>query len=104
MSDKYIEQISEALREYNRKNTIDRINATKKQREQRARNLKNIRSQRGYSQSKLAELSGVNLRMIQGYEQGVKDINIAQAITLYKLAQALECNMEDLLEGDFARN
>lgn len=61
-------------------------------------NLKIIRSQRGYSQSKLAELTGVNVRMIQYYEQGVKDINLAQAVTLYKLAQVLECNMEELLE------
>ena len=61
-------------------------------------NLKNIRTQRGYSQNKLAELSEVNLRMIQHYEQGVKNINSAQAITIYNLAQALNCNMEDLLE------
>lgn len=63
-------------------------------------NLKNIRTQRGYSQSKLAELSGVNVRMIQYYEQGAKDINLAQGNTLYKLAQALECNMEELLQRD----
>lgn len=61
-------------------------------------NLKNIRTKRGYSQSKLAELSGVNVRMIQYYEQGANDINTAQADTVYKLAQALQCNMEDLLE------
>lgn len=61
-------------------------------------NLKNIRTQRGYSQSKLSELSGVNVRMIQHYEQGTRDINIAQANTLHKLAQALQCNMEELLE------
>lgn len=50
------------------------------------------------TQKKLAERSGVSIRMIQHYEQGVKDINKAQAITLYKLAQALECTIEDLLE------
>jgi transcriptional regulator with XRE-family HTH domain len=61
-------------------------------------NLKNIRKERGYSQKQLAELSGVNVRMIQFYEQGARDINIAQADTVYKLAQALECNMEELLE------
>lgn len=61
-------------------------------------NLKNIRKERGYSQKQLSELSGVNVRMIQFYEQGARDINIAQADTVYKLAQALECNMEELLE------
>ena len=61
-------------------------------------NLKNIRTQRGYNQKQLSEISGVNLRMIQHYEQGVKDINLAQATTLYKLAQVLKCGMEELLE------
>lgn len=64
-------------------------------------NLKNIRKERGYNQKQLAELSGVNVRMIQFYEQGARDINIAQADTVYKLAQALECNMEELLELKF---
>lgn len=60
-------------------------------------NLKRLRSEAGISQSKLSELSGVNLQMIQKYEQGVKDINKAQGETLYKLAHALNCNVEDLL-------
>lgn len=60
--------------------------------------LQDIRKANGLSQSKLAEKSGVNFRMIQNYEQGFKDINKAQAITLYKLAQALDCTIEDLLE------
>lgn len=61
-------------------------------------NLKRIREASGLSQSKLAEASGVNVRMIQYYEQGVKDINSAAALTVNKLAQALDCTVEDLLE------
>lgn len=61
-------------------------------------NLKRIRKSFGMSQTELAEISGVNPRIIQYYEQGYKDINKAQAITLYKLAQILRCNIEDLLE------
>lgn len=60
-------------------------------------NLKRIRESKGLSQSKLSEKSGVNVQMVQKYEQGVKDINKAQAETVYKLAQALECTVEDLL-------
>ena len=60
-------------------------------------NLKTIRTKRGYSQSKLSELSGVSVRMIQHYEQGVKNINLAQTITVLKLAHALQCNIEELL-------
>ena len=61
-------------------------------------NLKRIREANGFSQSKLAETSGVSVRMIQHYEQGVKDINAAGALTVYKLAQALNCTVEDLIE------
>lgn len=61
-------------------------------------NLKRIRKDKNISQSKLAEASGVSVRMIQHYEQGVKDLNKAQAITVYRLAQALECTVEDLIE------
>ena len=50
------------------------------------------------TQKTLSERSGVSIRMIQYYEQQVKDINKAQAITLYNIAQALECKIEDLLE------
>lgn len=61
-------------------------------------NLKRIREARGLSQAKLAEISGVNVRMIQYYEQGVKDINAAAALTVYRLAQALDSTVEFLLE------
>lgn len=61
-------------------------------------NLKKIREEKNITQAKLSESSGVNIRMIQHYEQGVKDINKAQGLTLRSLAQALECKIEDLLE------
>ena len=59
--------------------------------------LKQIREVKNLSQSKLAEISGVDIRNIQYYEQGYRDINKAQAVTLHKLAQALECKIEDIL-------
>lgn len=62
--------------------------------------LKKFRTGAGLSQSKLAEASGVNVRMIQYYEQGVKDINKAEAITVYRLAKALDCTVEDLLQTE----
>lgn len=60
--------------------------------------LKAIRQNSGLSQSQLSDKSGVNLRTLQYYEQGYKDINNAQVITLFKLAQVLGVNIEDLLE------
>lgn len=62
--------------------------------------LKELRKQKNLLQAELAEKAGVNYRMIQYYEQGVKDINIASALTLYKIATVLECKIEDLLELD----
>lgn len=61
-------------------------------------NLKILRQKAGISQSRLASLSGISLRSIQEYEQRRKDINKAQVDTVYALAQALSCDMKDLLE------
>lgn len=61
-------------------------------------NLKDRREASGLSQSELAFISGVSVRMIQYYEQGRNDINKAQAITLYAIARAMKCKIEDLLE------
>ncbi len=60
--------------------------------------LKRIRECRGFTQSELAEASGVNLRSIQMYEQRINDIDKAQAHTIYKLSRALGCGVEDILE------
>ena len=61
-------------------------------------NLKYIRMKYGYTQTALAATSGVSLRSIQMYEQRNKNINKASADTLYRLAKALGCTMEDLIE------
>ena len=66
------------------------------------KNLKRIRHDAGMSQSQLAQASGVALRMIQAYEQGSKDVNRAEGLRLYHLAQALSCTVEELLELDAA--
>ena len=62
--------------------------------------LKQIRESKGLSQSQLAEAAGVNVRMIQSYEQGAKDINKAAAVTVCRLARALGCAAEDLVTVD----
>ena len=65
-------------------------------------NLKRIRRANGFSQKRLAEVSGVSLRMIQLYEQRQNDINKAQASTLLALARVLNCRLEDLMEPQIA--
>lgn len=59
--------------------------------------LKFMRENKGITQAGLAEKSGVNLRMIQHYEQGTKDIKKGNVMTVLKLAEALGCNIKDIL-------
>jgi transcriptional regulator with XRE-family HTH domain len=61
-------------------------------------NLQYRRNLARLTQKRLSEKSGVSRRMIEFYESKYKDINNAQAMTVYKLATALNCTVEDLLE------
>ena len=60
--------------------------------------LKEIRESKGITQKTLAEMSGVNPRTVQNFEQGKSDINKAAVIKVYALAKALDCTIEDLIE------
>lgn len=59
--------------------------------------LKKWRQKRQLSQNQLALLSGVPVRNIKAYEQGVVELSKAQGETLYLLSKALDCTIEDLL-------
>lgn len=63
-------------------------------------NLKKIRLGKGLSQSQLAKKSGVNIRMVQYYEQGLFNFDNVTASILLRLAIALDCKLSDLLSGD----
>ena len=60
--------------------------------------LTKLREEKGLTRAELAEASGVNLRMIQKYENGAKDLSRAAYVTVYALASALEVNTEDLFD------
>ena len=49
------------------------------------------------SQSELARISGTNLRTLQAYEQGVKDINKAAAGAVKQIADTLECDIDEII-------
>ena len=66
-------------------------------------NLARLRRLTGMSQRALAYAAGLSPRMIQHYEQRLKDINKAQGTTLEKLSVVLHCDMTDLLEKPCAR-
>ena len=62
--------------------------------------LKDERVKAGFSQHKLAAASGVNVRNIQQYEIGARNINTAGLETLCKLATTIGCTLFDLLEDE----
>lgn len=64
-------------------------------------NLQNIRKEKNLSQNQLIQLSGVSRSLITKYESGERNINKASAITVYKLAKALNCTMEELIELEY---
>lgn len=66
----------------------------------KVRSMKEIREERGMSRKEVAEASGVNLRSLQDYEQGHKEIASAKAETVYRLSLALGCTMEELMGVD----
>ena len=59
--------------------------------------LKFYREEKGMSQSQLAKASGVSVRLIQAYEQGTRDINEAKVITVLQLAEALDCDVYNII-------
>jgi transcriptional regulator with XRE-family HTH domain len=61
-------------------------------------NLQEKRKAAGLSQRQLADRVGMSVRTLQYYEQGALDFNKAAAETAYRLAVALECSVEDLLD------
>lgn len=63
-------------------------------------NLQDVRISKGLSQTELANLSGVNIRTLQSYEQGLKNIDGAKLDTLLNLSSTLNCNISDILESE----
>lgn len=59
--------------------------------------LQEIRKLKGLSQSELAAQANLNVRMIQHYEQEVKNLNNARIDIIFKLCLTLDCKLEDIL-------
>lgn len=60
--------------------------------------VQRVRLQRGYTQKELAEKAGLNLRILQEYEQGRILIDATKLSTILKLCNALECGIEEIAE------
>ena len=59
--------------------------------------LRRLRTYAKLSQRQLAEAADVPVRKIQLFEQGERDINKTQGMTLLKLSRVLKCRPEELL-------
>ena len=62
--------------------------------------LKQLRMMRGMTQKELAEMSGINVRSLQDYEQGHKSLSSAKGDVLMRLTTVLGCTLTDLLMAD----
>lgn len=60
--------------------------------------MKKLRTEAGLSQAQLARIAGINVRTLQGYEQGRDDINGIALSAAVRLAAALRCSVYDLLD------
>ena len=62
--------------------------------------LKERRMAAGLSQSQLAEKTGINVRVIQHYEQGTKNFDHARIDKILNVCLVLNCELKDILESD----
>lgn len=59
--------------------------------------LQEARQAAGLSQRQLAEKAGISVRTLQHYEIGDKDIRKAAVVTVLALANALDCDINDII-------
>ena len=60
--------------------------------------LKEIRLEKGFTQSQVSSMSGVLIGTLQKYESGEIDIKRARVDIVYKLSQALGTTIEELIK------
>ena len=60
--------------------------------------LQKIRKGSGMSQSELAKKAEVSVRTLQALETGARNIDKVSVLTALKLARALDCSIEDILD------
>ena len=78
---------------------VDSVDAIiRRNKDARKSKLHTILKARGFTQQQLSDASGVALRMVQLYEQKQNDLSKAQVNVVIRLAKALGCEVEDLID------
>lgn len=62
------------------------------------------RLSRGLTQAELARITGMKQAYIAGLENRSRDINRAMTVNVYRIACALGCGIDDILEIDRLRD
>lgn len=62
--------------------------------------LKLKRKEAGLTQAQLAEKTGLNVRVIQHYEQGSKTFDNARIDKILKVCNALNCRFDEIIENE----
>ncbi len=60
--------------------------------------LKKMRQKKKMSVYDLAEKAGISVARIQHYESKYRDINKAEALVVYNIANVLGCDISEILE------
>ena len=60
--------------------------------------LQDKRRASGMSQSELAKAAEMSVRTLQSLETGARNIDKVSVLTALKLARALDCSIEDILD------
>ena len=67
---------------------------------QHSNKLHELRLKNNLSQSQLAQISGVNFRTLQDFDQGRKSLANAKGEMIYRLSVALGCSTDELLASE----
>ena len=65
--------------------------------------LKEMRTSAGLTQKQLADAVGMDVQMVQAYEQGRRKLDGAGLKTILTFAEALGCHLSDLIADDETR-
>ena len=60
-------------------------------------NLEVIRKEQKMTRKQLSLKSGIRVRTIESYEQGLRDIKRGKIETIIKLSNGLNCKIEDII-------